>query len=76
MDEQLKKKVEELCPGFKPPKLKLVGMNGNAFNVLGLADRALRKAGYGAVIPLYHTEALSGDYGRLLQTTMQFCDVR
>lgn len=28
------------------PKVKLVGQDGNIFNILGIASRALKKAGY------------------------------
>jgi hypothetical protein len=32
--------------GFKKPKCKLVGSDGNIFNLIGIARRALKNAGY------------------------------
>lgn len=28
------------------PKVKLIGQNGNVYNILGIASRALKEAGY------------------------------
>jgi hypothetical protein len=55
------------------PKLKLVGQDGNAFMILGLARRvALKnKMDWDAI----HKEATSGDYDHLLQTMMKYFDV-
>jgi hypothetical protein len=62
-----------------PPKpvLDLVGADGNAFNVLGLALRAARAAGWTkAQQELYADLAMSGDYANLLAVTREFFDVR
>ena len=58
------------------PKLKLVGTDGNAFVVMGRATDAMRKAG----LPEHHIDdylrkAQSGDYDKVLATTIEFCDV-
>ncbi len=59
----------------KPP-LTLIGENGNAFVILGLAQRAAQKAGWSQdEISKYRDEAMAGDYDHLLQTTMEFFDV-
>lgn len=62
---------------IKKPKLKLVGEDGNAFAVLGAAQRAARNAGWTKEqIDAYRTEAMSGDYDNLLAVTQEYFDVR
>lgn len=58
------------------PKLKLTGVDGNAFVVLGAAQSAARKAGmpeeqWEAIM----TEAMSGNYNHLLATLMNHFEV-
>lgn len=58
------------------PKLKLVGKDGNAFAILGRAQAAARKAGWPKDrIDAFMKEATSGDYNKLLATTMEHFDV-
>ena len=57
------------------PVLRLVGADGNAFNLLGLAARALKKAGRGDEVEAFQTEATSGDYDHLLVTCMKWFEV-
>ena len=56
-------------------KVKLVGANGNAFNVMALVSAALKKAGRRDLADAYIAEATSGDYNHLLQVTMEYVDV-
>ena len=61
---------------FPNVKVELVGQDGNAFVVLGLCERAARKAGLTKEqIDEFHTEATSGDYDHLLCTAMEWFDV-
>ena len=54
---------------------QLVGTDGNAFAVMGLAAKEARRAGLSKEqIDEYRTEAMSGDYDHLLLTTMRFFD--
>ena len=60
----------------KKPKLKLVGQDGNAFNLLGLAQRAGRKAGWDqAKINEILKDAMSGDYNNLLRELDKYFEV-
>lgn len=57
-------------------KVQLTGNDGNAFMVLGLVNKALKRAG----VPkeetdAFMTEATAGDYDHLLQTAMSWVDV-
>ena len=56
--------------------VKLVGVDGNAFVIIGKVVRALKKAGASQdEIDKYKAEAKSGDYDNLLQVTMRWVDV-
>lgn len=58
------------------PKLKLVGKDGNAYALMGLASKAARKAGWSKErIDALFTEATSGDYGHLLATLCNHFEV-
>lgn len=59
------------------PTVNLVGCDGNAFAILGKAQKALKKEGYTQdEVDEYFDEATSGDYDHLLQVTMKWCDVQ
>jgi len=57
------------------PKVKLVGEDGNAFNILGKVKLALQKAGLYEQAEQYQKEATSGDYDHLLYVTNQYVDI-
>lgn len=58
------------------PKLRLVGADSNAFNVLGLARRAAKEAEWPQEkIDAFMKEATSGNYDNLLATCMRYFDV-
>lgn len=58
------------------PKLQLSGQDGNAFFILGRANRELVKAGYSKEEQdKFYEDATSGDYDHLLQIVMAWFDV-
>ena len=58
-------------------KVKLTGQNGNAFVLIGLVQQALRKSKVAPEeVKAFRDEAMSGDYNKVLQTCMQWVDVR
>jgi len=58
------------------PFLKLIGQDGNALMIMGLALRAARKAKWSQEkIDEYMAKAKGGDYNHLLATTMEYFDV-
>lgn len=57
----------------KKPVLVLVGQDGNAFMILGLAMRVAQKNKMNW--EKIKKEAMSGDYDHLLQTMMKYFDV-
>lgn len=60
---------------FPDVHVQLVGLDGNAFSIMGRVGTALRKAGVTSdEINDYTTEAMSGDYGNLLRVTMEWVD--
>lgn len=63
-------------PFFPQVRVKLVGEDGNGFIIVAKVRAAMRKAGLQAEAERYVTEATSGDYDNLLQTTMRYVTVR
>lgn len=58
------------------PTVQLVGVNGNAYVIVGKVAKAMRRAGCSKEhIAAYKAEATSGDYDHLLATTMRYVDV-
>lgn len=61
----------------KKPVVELINNDGNAFSIIARTRKALRTAGYSAEdIKKYETEAMSGDYDKLIRVTMDWVDVR
>ena len=61
---------------MEKPKLKIIGEDGNAFFILGHAQRAAKKAHWSEEkIKEFMDEARSGDYDHLLQTCVEYFDV-
>jgi len=65
---------EEIYNENNKPKLKLVGLDGNAFSILGRARESMRKAKMMDKWPAFQKEATSGDYNKLLVTCMEWFD--
>ena len=58
------------------PTVKLTGEDGNAFSIMGLVKKALRRAGADKeYIDKYLNVATSGDYDHLLVVSMEFVNV-
>jgi hypothetical protein len=54
-------------------KVKLIGEDGNAFNLLGRVTKAMAKAGVSkAERDAFMAEATAGDYNHLLATVMRW----
>jgi hypothetical protein len=61
-------------PDWIDPAADLVGVDGNAFAVMGVVVRELRRVGNSqAVIDAYTAAAKSGDYDDLLRVSMDYC---
>jgi hypothetical protein len=56
--------------------LQLIGQDGNAFMILGLAQKAAHNAGIDKdEIMQYMNEAMDGDYNHLLSVTTKYFNV-
>lgn len=63
-------------PKYPDIHIELVGQDGNAFNILGICLRAMRKAGLSKEQQKeFRLEATSGDYQHLLDTCMRYFDI-
>ena len=51
------------------------GVDGNAFGILGVVQKALRNAGHVDAVAVFMNEATSGDYNHLLRTCMKYVNV-
>ena len=61
---------------MKKPKVKLSGQNGNIFNLLGIATKALRKAGKEVEANKMLKEAVeSHSYDEAIQVIMKYVEV-
>ncbi len=57
------------------PVVKLIGMDGNAYFILGRVKKALEKAGMHREAKEFIEKATSGDYDNLLRVVMEYVDV-
>jgi len=56
--------------------VKLIGENGNAFNIIGKVRKEMKRNGVpNNEIDLFINEAMSGDYDNLLRTCMKYVNV-
>lgn len=53
----------------------LVGVNGNAFSVMGYVRNAMKETGFSRTeIEAYTKDAMSSDYDHLLTVSVEFVD--
>ncbi len=55
--------------------VKLVGVDGNAFVILGLVTKAIKRSNHPELVEAFKKEATSGDYDHLLQTCMKYVEI-
>lgn len=56
-------------------KYSLVGVNGNAFSVMGYTAQALKREGLRDLVGKMHEEAIAGDYDNLLAVCVRYIDL-
>ncbi len=55
------------------PKVKLKGIDGNAFAIIGHVSKALKGAGWTREqVEAFTSEAMAGDYDALLRTCLKY----
>lgn len=65
-----------MTPKYPDIEIQLTGQDGNAFSIIGRVSKALQRAKIPKnEIDNYVTEATSGNYDNLLQTTMKWVTV-
>ena len=58
------------------PTVKLTGVSGNAFAVMGVVSRALRKAGFPKEpVDKYMEESMAGDYNNLMRVAHKYAHI-
>ena len=53
----------------------LIGVDGNAFSVMGYTANALKKSGHRDLVDQMYKEATSGDYSHLLLVCDRYIDI-
>ncbi len=56
-------------------KYSLVGIDGNAFYVMGYVSKALKREGLSNLVDEYQKDAKSSDYNHLLVVSMKYIDM-
>lgn len=61
---------------MKKPKVKLIGENGNVFNLMGICSKALKRNGLEEEAKEMSNKIWGCDsYDEALQIMMEYCDV-
>ncbi len=61
---------------FTNAVVQLTGKDGNAFTIIGVVRRAIRKSNHPELEQEFMREATQGDYDHLLQTCMRYVSVK
>lgn len=62
-------------PETAPGSEKLIGVDGNAFAIMGTTSKLLQRAGASAdFVKSYQADAMSGSYDHLLQVSVAYLD--
>lgn len=56
-------------------KYSLIGVDGNAFAVMGYTSKALKQSGHSNLVDEMRTKAMSGDYYNLLSVCQEYIDI-
>lgn len=53
----------------------LVGVDGNAFSIMGYTAKALKRTGHRDLVDKMQSEAMSGDYDNLIRVCLKYIDI-
>ena len=53
----------------------LIGVDGNAFSIMGYTARALKETGHRDLVDKMYKEAMAGDYDNLIMVCDRYIDV-
>lgn len=73
--ESLKEEIDSEDDWEDDEKYTLVGVDGNAFSVMGYTANALKREGLKDLIQQMRDEAMSSDYNNLLVVCMRYVDM-
>lgn len=75
-DEEFEEHERQVFEDLDKPKLKIIGADGNVFNILGLASRAGKRAGWSKEkLDGFLADCMSGDYNHVLATCAEHFEV-
>ncbi len=53
----------------------LIGVDGNAFAIMGYTSRALKRTGHRDLVDKMHEEATAGDYDNLIRVCLKYIEI-
>ena len=56
-------------------RYSLVGVDGNAFGIMGYTSRALKETGHRDLVDEMFSKATSGDYNHLISVCLDYLDI-
>lgn len=56
-------------------KYSLVGVDGNAFAIMGYTARALKQTGHGDLVDEMYRQAMAGDYWNMVIVCNKYIDI-
>ena len=56
-------------------RYSLVGVDGNAFGIMGYTSRALKESGHRDLVDEMFSKATSGDYNHLISVCLDYLDI-
>ena len=59
----------------KKSRYDLVGIDGNAFSIIGYVSNALKESGHNNLKAEYMTKAMSGSYYNLIAVSQDYIDI-
>lgn len=62
-------------PKYPDINVQLSGQDGNAFVLMGIVSKALKRAGYAHEVKSFMAEAMAGDYNHLLRVCAEWVNV-
>lgn len=75
MKKNMNTKNSKMKNSKRKNKYDLIGLDGNAFAIMGYVRRALIESGHGNKVEEYFAKAKSGNYDNLVVVSLDYIDI-
>ena len=75
MKKNMNTKISKMKNSKRKNKYDLIGVDGNAFAIMGYVRRALIESGHGNKVEEYFAKAKSGNYDNLVVVSLDYIDI-